>query len=238
MKQVTVLRTEDNYEKKKSLAFEFAIVFCIAFLPFIMKAVFIFVTGINFYNYSAQTFGFLYSLSNVQKLSALLLLIFVLSRRGKKLSDLGLAFRAKDILRAIGIIILVYIVNYLYDFLCYFFTHTQIKPSNIEFLKSNITIWFVLFIVINPFFEEIMIRGFVIQQIKQLTNNIAVAVLISVLIQTTAHLYQGILPALGLSLTFLIFSLYYVKTNNLTPVVIAHLIMDLLILVRFLLALQ
>ena len=60
-----------------------------------------------------------------------------------------------------------------------------------------------------------------------LTYNKTLTVVISVLIQTAYHFYQGVLPALILSITFFIFSVYYIKTSRLLPVVLAHLILDL-----------
>ena len=54
----------------------------------------------------------------------------------------------------------------------------------------------------------------------------ALAVLVSVAIQAFYHLYQGVPAALGHGATFLVFSLYYLRTRRIAPVVLAHLYMD------------
>jgi membrane protease YdiL (CAAX protease family) len=54
------------------------------------------------------------------------------------------------------------------------------------------------------------------------------AVLLSVILQTSYHLYQGLLPALVLGVVFLIFSLYFAKRGRILPVVLAHLYMDVI----------
>ena len=90
----------------------------------------------------------------------------------------------------------------------------------------------LLFLVLNPFCEELIVRGFLMREMFSLTGSKTVAVVVSVLFQTSYHLYQGVVPALLTALIFLLFSMFYIKTGNLTSVIVAHLVMDLAILVR------
>jgi hypothetical protein len=52
-------------------------------------------------------------------------------------------------------------------------------------------------------------------------------ILISVLLQTGYHVYQGIPTMLLISSTFFIFSLYYATTRRALPIILAHLYLDL-----------
>ncbi|HEX7894639.1 MAG TPA: CPBP family intramembrane glutamic endopeptidase [Terriglobales bacterium] len=83
------------------------------------------------------------------------------------------------------------------------------------------------FVAINPVYEEMIVRAFLISETAALTGSSAIAVLFSVLLQTSYHLYQGVPYALALGVVFLIFSIYYVRTHRIWPIVIAHFIMDL-----------
>jgi len=85
----------------------------------------------------------------------------------------------------------------------------------------------LLFTAINPVFEELIVRAFLISEATLLTGSAGLAVILSVLLQTSYHLYQGIPNAIGDGLIFLVFSLYYVKTRRLWPVILAHLWLDL-----------
>ncbi|WP_171686452.1 CPBP family intramembrane glutamic endopeptidase [Paenibacillus planticolens] len=99
-------------------------------------------------------------------------------------------------------------------------------PKNIDFLKTKISIFYLLFIIINPFFEELIVRAYTITETKYLFKKEEISVLISTLIQTSYHLYQGLIPALYAGIMFFIFSIYFVKSRRIVPVIIVHLFFD------------
>ena len=90
----------------------------------------------------------------------------------------------------------------------------------------------VLFLIINPFFEELTARAYVISEVQFFTSSRGLAVLFSVLLQSSYHLYQGLGPALLTIPLFAVFSLYYVKTKRILPVILAHMFFDFLALLR------
>ena len=59
-----------------------------------------------------------------------------------------------------------------------------------------------------------------------LTGSSVLAIIFSVLLQTSYHLYQGLPYALGVGLMFLIFSLYYAHTHRILPLIVAHFMLD------------
>jgi len=84
----------------------------------------------------------------------------------------------------------------------------------------------VLFALLNPFFEELMVRAFLISEVEAIYRSTALAVFISVALQISYHLYQGLPAALSYIPAFLLFSLYFVRTRRILPVILAHMFMD------------
>jgi membrane protease YdiL (CAAX protease family) len=66
----------------------------------------------------------------------------------------------------------------------------------------------------------------VITEVRALSNSATKAIICSTLLQTSYHLYQGTPMAVGEGATFLIFSIYYAKTNRIVPIILAHLYAD------------
>ena len=63
-------------------------------------------------------------------------------------------------------------------------------------------------------------------ELKILTGSAALSIAASVGLQTLYHLYQGMLLALGEAALFLVFALYFNRSRNIMPVVLAHLLFD------------
>jgi membrane protease YdiL (CAAX protease family) len=84
----------------------------------------------------------------------------------------------------------------------------------------------ILLQFLNPFFEELIVRAYLMTEIQFLTGSVTKAVIISTILQTSYHLYQGGAAAISHAATFLIFSIFYAKTNRITPVILAHLYSD------------
>jgi len=84
----------------------------------------------------------------------------------------------------------------------------------------------VVYALLNPFFEELLVRAFLVSEIEAIYRSTVLAVCVSVALQTSYHLYQG-LPAMFSHVpTFLLFSLYFVRTRRILPVILAHMFMD------------
>jgi membrane protease YdiL (CAAX protease family) len=110
----------------------------------------------------------------------------------------------------------------------YEFAFGHPPPSAISPLRAaGVTVVSLLNAAVNPFFEELIVRAFLIAEATLLTGSVAFAVAISVSLQTSYHKYQGIPNATGLGFVFLVFSIYYVRTRRLWPIIIAHLWSDL-----------
>lgn len=83
----------------------------------------------------------------------------------------------------------------------------------------------VLVSVVNPVFEEFLWLGY---GITRLSPRIGVrgAALLSVVLRTLVHLYQGPVILIGVLPLGVAFTWYYVRTQRLWPVVVAHALFD------------
>ena len=90
----------------------------------------------------------------------------------------------------------------------------------------------IALVCLNPFFEEFIVRGYLMSEIFDLGGSSVLAVLISISVQMSYHLYQGLANAVVLTAVFAVYSIYFWKTRRIAPVVLAHFCMDAYALVR------
>lgn len=181
-------------------------------------------------NVNSGEYGWIYNC--LREASSLGLLWYVLQRRGKSFVDLGLTWARKDIgwsiILKIGGALAFYAV---YDAI-YFsgLTATSHKTASTYvghvLFGGGIFFTTMVFQFINPFFEELIVRAYVMTEVKQITNSATKAIIVSTVLQTSYHFYQGAPVAFAHAATFLIFSIYYAKTNRIAPIILAHLYSD------------
>jgi membrane protease YdiL (CAAX protease family) len=99
-------------------------------------------------------------------------------------------------------------------------------PSGRDFFAhpSAVAIPFVL---LNPFFEELIVRAYLMTEVSELTGSSFLAITVSVAVQFSYHLYYGWIGAISLSFSFLIFAVYYARSRRILPVIVAHGIFDI-----------
>jgi membrane protease YdiL (CAAX protease family) len=221
---------------KRLRALELGLVLLVVFSQLVAISVFAVLTGTT--NLYGSSPGHAFTLVGIlMELGGLALLGYVLFRQGRSFANLGLGFSWKDIPRSVLVIILGYVAFIIWWIaigLTYRLTGHALNstPHNVDFLSSMLSVWGILFLILNPFFEELIARAYVISEIQFLTGSSTLAVLFSVLLQSSYHLYQGVIPALLTTSLFTVFSLYYVKTKRIMPVIFAHMFFDFLALFR------
>jgi membrane protease YdiL (CAAX protease family) len=181
---------------------------------------------------SSGSSGYNWIYTSLRQLSALGLLWYVLQRRGMSLTNLGFIWTRGDVGRSILLRIGGSLAFYGIYFAIYFsgLTHVSHKESSAHvshiLFGGGISAATILFQFINPFFEELIARAYVMTEIKFLTNSATKAIIVSTLLQTSYHFYQGAPMALAHGGTFLTWSIYYAKTNRIAPIILAHLYSD------------
>lgn len=219
---------------QKTRIFDLAMVLSVAFLPAIIKSLYLF-AGPPMRYYSDQL-DLTFFVGFVEHALGILLLFYVLYNRDKNYLHLGLDSSFRSILYGVLLAIVATAVTSL---LWYIFRivlpgayASQLVVRNTSFLYDHLSWALLIYILINPFFEELIVRGFLMTELFSLSNSKTLAIAISVLIQTLYHLYQGLFSALTLAGVFLVFSIFYSRTGKLTPVIVAHLIADMAILLK------
>ncbi|HTR25213.1 MAG TPA: CPBP family intramembrane glutamic endopeptidase [Terriglobales bacterium] len=167
------------------------------------------------------------------QLVGLLCLYLVLRYQKRGLSDIGVRFpmRIDEVGHAFGLFLGAFPVGFAVGIVLLAIYYALGHPLHRTFNDSalfgtHITGWTVLFVLLNPFHEELIVRGFLITEMEHFHRNTALAVFVSVFLQSSYHLYQGLVPAILHASTFLLFSIYFVKTRRILPVVMAHMFLD------------
>jgi len=177
-----------------------------------------------------------WSVGIVHEVASLLLLGYVLSRRNLGFRDLGLRWSLRDI----GVGLLVAggsYATYALGYLLVHLLHRMVFSSALKVLSgsdffAHPSIVAVPFSLLNPFFEELIVRAYLMTEVKELTGSSALAVAISVIVQSSYHLYYGWEGAITLSFSFLVLALYYARWRRALPVVVAHGFLDIYALLR------
>jgi membrane protease YdiL (CAAX protease family) len=89
-----------------------------------------------------------------------------------------------------------------------------------------------MLVLVNPLFEELIVRGYLMAEIVDLGGSEITAILASVLIQVSYHTYQGFLRCALVAIMFAIFSIYFSRTRKIEPIIIAHFYSDASSLIR------
>jgi membrane protease YdiL (CAAX protease family) len=172
--------------------------------------------------------------SAFHELSCLALLGYVLHRRGLRFRDLGLKWSGRDVVIGVGLYALATIAYSIGYWLIQAgqatITGSYATPVQAAQIFGHPTTFAFLFAFLNPFFEELIVRAYLMTEVSKLTGSMVLATLVSVLLQAAYHLYYGWTGAAAMAFLFLVFAVYYALTRNATPVVVAHFLLDVIAL--------
>ncbi len=209
--------------------FELVLVLTVAFLPALLSSIFFLITG-DIGGRQKSILG--YTLWLTDGVLSIVLLYYVLLRNNKNFKHIGfnLKFTGYDLFIGFALMAVSWffmgILSGPMDAISNYFYGHPIVPQNTDFFKiPSVGLIFIISIVI-PLTEELIVRGFTMTEIFGLTENKKLAVVISVLVQFSYHLYQGLPSAINLLPYFILVSIYFVRTGNLNAIVISHVLFD------------
>jgi membrane protease YdiL (CAAX protease family) len=120
------------------------------------------------------------------------------------------------------------VAGYAISLIWFFITLKNPQFPDTRFFFYGISLWVLVpFLFLNPFFEEMLVRGYLMTEVSGLCGSMLLATLISVALQTSYHLYYGLFGALVVGSGLSVLALYYAKSRRLMPVILAHLLWDL-----------
>src|SRR5262249_159021 len=151
----------------------------------------------------------------LQELLALALLVHVLHLRNDGLRGLGPNWRWSDPFMGLGLPALYWVSYAILFAIC---RQTGLNWETKDYGKllfgAHIPAIAFVLVTINPFFEELIARAFLISELRSLLGSSAVAISASVILQASYHLYQGLGNATAYALLFFIMSVYYVQKRR------------------------
>jgi len=208
---------------------EVALVCLVAVAPSLVSS-----THAWLYPAHARSYGssLAWGVQGLREVAALALVWYVLLRRGKTFADLGMAWKWADLGWSV---LLGWGGMWAFDLVYSILYHSGLTAVSERAASENVDrILFgggffamtMLFQFVNPFFEELIVRAYLMTEIKWLTNSAAKAVLFSTLLQSSYHFYQGTAVAVAHGASFLLFAVFYAKTGRIAPVILAHLYAD------------
>jgi membrane protease YdiL (CAAX protease family) len=131
----------------------------------------------------------------VQEVTSLLLLGYVLSRTSRRFRDLGLRWSLRDAGMGFFVAIASYIAYalgyYALDILHSAMYGAPIQYAPVQTIFGHLGFAAIPFILINPFFEELIVRAYLMTEHIDLTGSSALAIAVSVALQFSYHLYYG-----------------------------------------------
>lgn len=206
---------------------DLGLVLIVAFAPFVTKSIYLLFhpAALNYTNARMAA-------AMVWECTALVLFVCLFLRQKRPLSCLGLTFRWTDIPKALGLVlasfVTLWVATYVISFVWFFITLKNVQFRDTRFLLSGVSPWLLVpFLFLNPLFEEMLVRGYMMIELSELRGSMVLATLASVALQTTYHLYYGVFGALVVGSGLSVLAVYYAKSRRLVPVIVAHLLWDL-----------
>ncbi len=164
---------------------------------------------------------------------------YVLLRRGLRIGDLGLRWSFKALgsgFRLWIVFIIANVIGPVFLTKLYFQIFATIAPTrSSRDVFGHVPRMAIPFTLLNPFFEEQIVRAYLMTEVLELTGSGLLAVVGSTALQFSHHLYYGRVGAATICTGFLIFYLYYLRTRQATPIVAAHGMLDILTTARLML---
>ena len=163
----------------------------------------------------------------VSQLGGLALLWYVLRRTGRSFGSLGLRWSGQDglnglVLAFLGLMASATARYFLGQFYFFWTGAYYHRPDVAQYLFAGNPSIVLLLLAVVPFFEEIIVRGYLTTEFEHLTGSIWFATIASVLLQASYHVYQGWISAIALFFLFSVFGIYYARTKRLFAVIVAH----------------
>jgi membrane protease YdiL (CAAX protease family) len=220
-------------EKKGLRYFEVCLVLLVALSSALTSSIYLLIHGPAA---SPQNTSWRYLTGTLHELIALALLAYVLLRRGRRFRDLGLQWSLRDC--GVGVILCIAGIVCSWVGVMSLQIFHGIAYGGVLRGHSGRDFWAhpgingIPYLILTPFFEEMIVRAYLMTEILELTGSSVLALGISVLLQVSYHLYYGWFGALMLAFVFLVFALYYVRYRRALPVIVAHELYDLIAFMR------
>lgn len=174
--------------------------------------------------------------SVAHQIGILLLLGYMLKRAGRTFGDIGFRWSPKEIFHGLWLYSAAFIFYkcgaFLINSVYHFFSGSYPHYIGARQIFGHLPLLALASWLLNPFYEEIVVRAYLMTEIRELTGSAILAALTSALLQTSYHIYYGWAGALSLGIQFATFAGYFVIWRRAFPLAIAHGLFDLVGFIR------
>lgn len=207
---------------------ETILVLWVAFSESTLSSLHMLVSGVTIMDMPPGTSGQHDSLNILNQANALALLGYVLYANSARFTDLGLRWKARDAAMALPLLI---VAEVFYDVLVpvvfwgtALFSGAEVMSPDLwaHAYPDPIMMVSVLRMLLNGFFEELIVRAYLMTAVHRLSGSMGLAIAVSVAVQVSYHFYQGAPVALCHVGWFLVLAVYYAKKRRILPVALAH----------------
>lgn len=155
-------------------------------------------------------------------------LVWFLRVRGWSLDKVGLRVDGRGTLWGVALLVACYALSILFQLGANFLPidiHTVIAEMPKSDGKLSMELVFVVSVV-NGVFEELFVAGYAITALQQ-ARGLWTAINVSTVVRVMYHLYQGPYAFLTIVPMGLLFGYVYARTRRLWPLVVAHVLIDI-----------
>jgi membrane protease YdiL (CAAX protease family) len=189
-------------------------------------------SALGLFHAGGQLSGFQIQIANrnltfvlVYELVVGLLLVLFLRHRGWRLGHVTLPFARRDLARGLGVWLLTILCIWVVFVCLLLLRPTYVADVMRTRMVGELDIMLIAaMVLINPLYEELVYLGFVPAAFPKAAA--WQVLLLSTALRVVVHTYQGILSLLVILPWGLVFSLYYLRTRRLWPLVLAHALQD------------
>lgn len=110
--------------------------------------------------------------------------------------------------------------------------NATVAPANLPDVWWAVPV-LVLAAAQNAVLEEVVVVGYLMTRLRQLAWRVPAVVAASALLRGSYHLYQGFGAFVGNAVMGILFSLFYLRTKRVMPLVVAHALLDIVAFVGY-----
>jgi membrane protease YdiL (CAAX protease family) len=168
--------------------------------------------------------------------TALALLFYVLAAQGRGRRDIGLSGCWSDLPWAIVLALTSWYAVGGYNFLRMYFWRGGVMPmysGHAAEISAHVTPLVVVVLVLSAAYEEVIVRAYLMTEAAELTSSRWLAVALSVALQSSYHIYQGVFQLGAKAVGFLPYALFFAWKRRSPPTILAHFLINLYIVWRW-----
>ena len=207
----------------RQTAIDLLLVFVVALLPQLQQSLYFFFRGTDLFGGDANIY-----LQCAYLLPSFLIVWYVMRVRGQTPAYIGVYEDPYDLFTGVILAVSSLLVYSLFCAIVNGVLQKESQPTQAPSSYAGISFpGLMLFAIVSAVREELVIRGFVMRSVFSLTGNQVATVLAPSCIDFLLFLPYGVLPCLSYVIGRLVLSLYFLRTGKLIPVVVAHIVLNL-----------